>query len=357
MPLIPAPIIGVSCEKIEQGFDSIKDALRAIKSARAIPAIRVVLELEKDPADYFDIVRELHGTTPDTRLAYVMAEIADSFFLWKFNKEHEGHPEHMDLKKRLKSYLDKLGEFVDVWEIGNEVNGEWAGWREDPATGFKDWEKEGMNQMRHSVASSTLDMYRMVTTHPKGESASTALTLYFYMKRYPDCLPNTLDTKDGKKFTVNGNDYDFETWLNDTALLKPEKNFSPDYVLLSVYEDECRDDDCRDQQVSVSDWVEIFKVVQGHFKNAQVGFGETGSHCARCDGTLIPRHQEDCIKMQKANINQHYGDVHLGIIKKIEEGERLNYIGGYFNWYFHDDMVQPGSKPLKALTDSIRRWP
>ena len=48
-----------------------------------------------------------------------MGEILDSFFVKNISTAAYG--------TRTTEYLNTLGDNVDIWEIGNEINGEWLG--------------------------------------------------------------------------------------------------------------------------------------------------------------------------------------------------------------------------------------
>lgn len=85
-----------------------------------------------------------------------------------------------------------------------------------------------------------------------------------------------------------------------------------DYVWISYYED-----DCNNLQ---PDWPQVFQKLATMFPNAKIGFGEVGSIHADKKADYINRYYN-------MNINHP------------------NYVGGYFWWYFSQDMV-PMTKPL-----------
>ena len=339
MSKIPAQIVGVTSENVKKNIDRIEQTLRSIAKFRR-PTIRIVFNLELNPqTEYLGALRRLHGTSDETRIAYVVGEIADSFFLWRFNDQHKGDPSHLDLMSRLDLYLETLGDFVDVWEIGNEVNGEWSGWKEiDDCDGktTHDWTADGMGKMRATVARQTYEIFQRVKSHPKTKLSDTLLTLYFYTSKNKDCWPDTLKAPDCSSFDVNGEDYEMLKWLNDHDLKPPR--FAPEYVLLSVYED-----DCNNIVPSIKDWLDIFRQVQGAFRHAKIGFGETGSHCYD--------KSKPCSNQQVENITKHYGELHATLTLSLSD-----YVGGYFHWFFDSDMLKPNSMPLQALIDAIRLW-
>ena len=174
--------------------------------------------------------------------------------------------------------MNTLGDNVDIWEIGNEINGEWLG---DTAT----------------VVAKMNSAYNLV----KAKGKTTALTLYYN----EGCWKN----KSNEMFK----------WA--------EKNISAtmkeglDYVFISYYED-----DCNNLQ---PDWPQVFQKLGKLFPKSKIGFGEVGTKNA---------------DHKKAFINRYYN-------MKIKHP---NFVGGYFWWYFIQDMV-PSTKPLwKTLNSTIQ---
>jgi hypothetical protein len=177
----------------------------------------------------------------------------------------------------VKDYVSTLKGHVDLWEIGNEVNGEWLGKSED-------------------VVQKITSAYQQVNMI----QGKTALTLYFNQ----DCWEKA--------------DHEMFTW---TAKYVPEyiKN-DLDYVLISYYEDDCNG--------LVPDWDPVFDRLGKMFPNSKLGFGEIG--------TLK--------KNKKASLIQRYYGMNL---------EHPRFIGGYFWWYFYQDMIPSSSPLLKTLNDSL----
>ena len=103
-----------------------------------------------------------------------------------------------------------------------------------------------------------------------------------------------------------------------------EKNVSSamkqglDYVWVSYYED-----DCNNLQPN---WKTVFDKLSVMFPNSKIGFGEVG--------TINLNKKEEYI-------NRYYN---MNITAK-------NYVGGYFWWYFMQDMV-PNTKPLWNVLNS-----
>jgi hypothetical protein len=97
-----------------------------------------------------------------------------------------------------------------------------------------------------------------------------------------------------------------------------------DYVLVSYYEDDC--DGRR------PNWQPVFDRLAAMFPNSQVGFGEIGT-----DG-------DETEEEKAAYIQRYYG---LQI-------DNPQYIGGYFYWWFSEDMV-PVTRYLWSVLNTA--WP
>jgi hypothetical protein len=362
---IPSPIIGVTSDDVVSNLKNQKKALQLI-GAKGMPTIRIVLELWQDPKLYLEAVKTLHGVEGRPRIAYVMCEVADSDYLWRFNDEHKDNEEHSDLLARLHLFLDVLGDYVDAWEVGNEVNGEWAGWKGENGCekGERDYVEARMAAVRQAIGHQIVDVYKAVKTHPKSANADTVLTLYFYTNMNKQCWPDRLMSRDCDEFHVRGEDYEMLNWLGANLYTHPDAvDFHPTHVLLSVYEDDCRDDDCNDLDLSPAMWVEIFEEIQGAFQDSLVGFGEVGTHCRDCKNKKLPRNGRECVELQRANVRKHYSELHHNIGDMIKkDGRKINYAGGYFYWFFTTDMVKkrrtdPDRKPaLEELLVALDGW-
>ena len=190
-----------------------------------------------------------------------MGELLDSFYVKSYSTAA--------YSARTTEYLNTLGDTVDIWEIGNEINGEWLG---DTPT----------------VVAKMTSAYDLV----KARGKKTALTLYYN----EECWAN----KSNEMFT----------WAQKNISTSMKQGL--DYVWISYYED-----DCNDLQ---PDWPQVFEKLGAMFPNSKIGFGEVGTKYA---------------DRKASYINRYYN-------MKISHP---NYVGGYFWWYFFQDMV-PSSKSL-----------
>lgn len=93
-----------------------------------------------------------------------------------------------------------------------------------------------------------------------------------------------------------------------------------DYVFVSYYED-----DCNDLQPN---WPVVFRRLAAMFPDSMLGFGEIGTKF---------------VERKEKYINRYYTMI-------INE---KNYVGGYFWWYFNDDMVPKTTHLWSVLNNAI----
>lgn len=94
------------------------------------------------------------------------------------------------------------------------------------------------------------------------------------------------------------------TWAAANIPLRMQQGL--DYVLISYFEDDCNG--------AQPNWQAVFTKLHGMFPNSKIGFGEVGT-------VNDPR---------KASYINRYYSMHIDV---------PNYVGGYFWWYFKEDMV------------------
>lgn len=133
------------------------------------------------------------------------------------------------VQKRVLDYITNLNLWVSIWEIGNEVNGNWLG--DSP-----------------SVVAKIEAMYDSTKMSVK---AKTALTLYY------------------GKIPVPGTDM-FE-WIDQYLPVGHRMRTGLDYVLVSYYEDQNNG-----YQLTCADIDYIFSGLSNRFPNSKLGFGECG---------------------------------------------------------------------------------
>jgi hypothetical protein len=251
---IPAPVLGVT-------LDDVSDLPAILSSLARLPrkpTVRVVFDAGVPAARYKDAVRTLHAK------AFVMGELLDSSAMKSVGLE--------DYRSRAGEYLSALGADVDVWEVGNELNGEWLG------------------ADAESKAAAAFDAV-------KAAGGRTALTLFYN--------EGCWEKPENEMFR----------W---TAERVPRRlRDGVDYALLSWYEDECHG--------LRPDWTKVFARLGALFPRAGLGFGEIGTKKESGKAAMIRR---------------FYG----------MRPPSPRFVGGYFWWFFKEDMVPEDAPLLKDIS-------
>jgi hypothetical protein len=214
-------IYGVTVDDIAP-LTSIVDSLSKLPHK---PTARIVFDEGQAPSYYTDAVAKIGG------VAFVMGEILDSQFVKDVTID--------GYTKRATQYLDALGGKVDIWEIGNEINGEWLGTTSDVV----------------AKAKSAFDL-------AKGRGYKTALTLYWNASCYSKA------------------DHEMFAWT--AANIPASMKSGLDYVLVSYYDDDCPG--------TKPDWSAVFSKLAMMFPTAKLGIGECGTTNAAAKTEFINRY-------------------------------------------------------------------
>ncbi|CAH0443763.1 hypothetical protein LMG10661_00442 [Ralstonia syzygii subsp. syzygii] len=117
------------------------------------PTVRVVFDPGTTAADYYPALVKLHA------VAYVMGEVMDSYYF----------PTDLSTyTARTQELVGTLKNVVDVWEIANEINGEWL--RTDP---------NGPTSVATSEETDIGNMVAAAYDIVKANGGLTAVTLYY----------------------------------------------------------------------------------------------------------------------------------------------------------------------------------
>lgn len=212
---IPSPILGITLDDVS----NLPAILQSLQSLARKPTVRIVLDEGVSAQDY------LAAVTAISNVAYVMGEQLDSQFVSTLSI-----PAYA---ARVTNQLETLGPVVDLWEIGNEVNGEWLGTTAD-------------------VVAKIHDAYLQT----KARQYQTALTLYY-----------NGEDDDGARSCWSDRGHQMFVWAE--ANIPTDMRVGLDYVMISYYED-----DCNGLQ---PDWTSVFKRLARLFPNSKIGFGEVGT--------------------------------------------------------------------------------
>ncbi|MEY4630191.1 MAG: hypothetical protein RIQ81_311 [Pseudomonadota bacterium] len=240
------------------------DVADLIDSTSSLPR-KVVTRIVFDP--WIDASEYLPGTTAIYRAGYVMGELLDSFSMKEYSRTQ--------YVRRAHEYLHRLGNVVDIWEVGSEVNGEWLG----PTS---------------SVAGKIAGAFDVF----KQAGKVTALTLYYNAGCSAPC-------------------HEMFAWANTN--LPPRMKTGLDYVWVSYYEDDCLG--------LLPDWQAVFTRLRSMFPNSKLGIGEMG--------TTDPTAKQEMLA-------RYYNLSRPGTITVP------GFVGGYFYWFYRQDMV-PKTNPLWAF--------
>lgn len=199
---------GVTVDNIQDSqliFDSLKRMPKR-------PTVRVVFDEGMNP-DYYRSAVTLFGSAAD-----LMGEPIDSVQTKNLSTSQ--------YRSRMALYMANLKDVVGLWEIGNEVNGDWCG---DSKT----------------VAAKVTGAYQ----EAKSRNLKTALTLF---QSAEDAYRNT--------------DRDLVTWSQ--KYLSAATRDGIDYVLISFYP--------LNERGVHPNWNTIFSNLASLYPNAKLGFGELG---------------------------------------------------------------------------------
>lgn len=229
---LPDPLYGVS-------VDDVADVGKIVDSSKNLSKIsttRIVFDGGIPPSYYKDAISKIQP------VSYIMGEIIDSSEL-KDTSIQEYH-------NRTANYLSAFGDKVDLWEVGNEVNGNWTGPYQD-------------------VSAKIYDAYKQVEMAGK----RSGLTLW-----YNDQCGNGQDELDPIAFSEQFVPQDMRNGL--------------DYVLVSYYETECNN--IRPTQETFTTFYNKLREI---YPNSRLGFGEIG----------FPDHVGENLEEAKSMIDYYYG--------------------------------------------------
>lgn len=254
-------IYGVTVDEIT----NLRQIVASLAHLPRRPMVRIPFDPGMEPADYAQAVGEIG------RVAGIMAEPVDS-------SEVTGYTTAQYIA-RFDTYLKAFPGKIAIWEIGNEVNGDWLG---------------PLSVVRRDVEGA----YAAV----RKAGGRTALTLSYE----PDCGD------------------DMFAWA--ARNIPPAVRDDLDYVLVSYYAE-----DCDGTQPSTAQWTAVFRRLRTLFPRAKLGFGETGTS------------HGDPVACELATLSRYY---RLRI-------DVPGYIGGYFWWYYAENMVPYQHNTLWAGLASI----
>jgi hypothetical protein len=208
---LPLVLFGVTADDVSP----LGQLVAGARHLARVPVTRLYFDAALGPSAYAAAVRALRP------VSYLMGELLDS--------SDAASMSTAAYARRVSAYLSALGSQVDIWEVGNEVNGNWAG--PYPA-----------------VAAKLTAGYRLVAAR----HLRSALTLYYNVGCGDG--PGELDPLAFSRRYV-------------PAAVRDGLG----YVFLSYYEDQCGG-----RRPAVGTWTSYFKALHALYPRARLGFGEVG---------------------------------------------------------------------------------
>lgn len=208
---VPDPLYGVTVDNVA----NISGIVESLSHFTHKPTTRIVFDGGTQPSDYQQAITQIQP------VSYILGMLADSTAIKSYSAAAYA--------QRARDFLAAFGNQVDIWEVGNEINGEWLG---------------------TDVPNKMINAYNVI----KQAGKRTELTLYY----------NGLD--DNNNCYSNKNNLMFR-WAQ--ANIPDSMKQGLDYVLISFYEQDC-------PGVS-KDWTTVFTQLHQMFPNSRIGFGENGT--------------------------------------------------------------------------------
>jgi len=262
------PVYGVTLDDLTK-LDAI---IASLQNLPYRPTVRVVFDPGTPASDYYAPLLRLHS------VAYVMGEIYDSYYFPTTLSTYQA---------RTQELVSQLKNTVDVWEIANEINGEWL--RNNPS---------GTNSVVNSQEQQIGQMVAAANTIVKSNGGKTAITLYYN------------DDSKGTNCWEKPQDY-WKTWPMN--FLSSTVRQQADYALFSYYPYQ----DCPGLSPS---WKNDFAALESIFPNAKVGFGEIGTSDISAPASV----QQNLIKTYYPMVNTMNDP---------------RFIGGFFWWNYVEQML------------------
>ncbi len=385
-------------QQIENIITEIKKIKNAQQSKKAL-TVRIVLPVGCENGGDCDPTEPIITNKLDNKyvllmqqisqqgIAKIMAEVIDS--------DIESSTKCVvvtDVLKSANKYLDrvkkmyaKIGKYVDIWEIGNEANGDWVG---------GSVEGDAKNKIRRKIVVAQIKAAYDFLTQKKLENINsnqlknenekvpqTAITYYFSgVEENRHCYENKNDALLG---WLNAEGEHFKD-VNGKVITFPNL----DYVLISYYpEDNFYLPKGAKESIpivlSAQDWVNVFAVIKENFgAEISYGLGEVGAqcyyskknmNCGDCKVLLLDYDTQEknpcdvydkkgeviearncpcCYCAQVKVVTNYYQELDNEILMALKNDNRFlnshRFIGGYFNWYYSADVVNKTAKGNEA---------
>jgi hypothetical protein len=208
---LPRVLYGVTAD----GVGRLRELVASARHLPEMPTTRIYFRVSEPPRYYATAVRRLRP------VSYLMGELLDS--------SDERHISVAAYRHRVKSYLAAFRNEIDLWEIGNEVNGNWTGH-------YRTVEKKLTAAYREVIGVKRRAALTLYYNAGCGDGAAELSPLAFSRRYVPRAVRNGLT-----------------------------------HVFLSYYEESCHG-----IRPSARAWRNYFRKLHTLYPHALLGFGEIG---------------------------------------------------------------------------------
>ncbi|MGD0379718.1 MAG: hypothetical protein ABSC30_07010 [Acidimicrobiales bacterium] len=268
------PLYGVTIDNIGQ----IKTIVSAESRLPNRPTTRVYFDVS-EPASYYRV-----GVSDVASVSNVMGELLDSSDATRITTSA--------FQTRVESFLSTLGSAVTIWEVGNEVNGNWTGPYSDGSAKLT----EAYADVAAQGATAALTLYANEFGPDNCGDGVSELTPAQYSEQY---VPTSV--RDGLA-----------------------------YVFESYYPTQCQNTYPSNTQVAAE-----MRELHALYPNALLGFGETGLPHPATRRTLATAER----------VMSWAYDLNPGL---------PYYVGGYFWWYARQDAFRHKKLLASQLAAAFR---
>ena len=279
---VKAPIYGVTLDNVS----NLSGITASLSKLPYRPTVRIVIDPGMSAQSYYPAVVKLR------QYANIMIEIMDSYYFPTTLSAYTA---------RTQELVSVLGANVDIWEIANEINGEWLRKNPNGTLSTVTKQEQQIGQMVDAA-------YQIV----KAAGGKVAVTMFYNQdSKGNNCWAKTVD--------------DWHTW--PTNFLSATTRAGTDYAFFSYYP-------YQDCPGLYPNWPQDFAKLEAMFPNAKVGFGEIGT-----SSTSAPW------SVQSGLLASYYPMVNTTIDPK--------FIGGVFWWNYAEQMVPYTTKYWQLLYQTL----
>jgi hypothetical protein len=317
----------------QNGYYSPYSTAAAISSINAMAkpiSVQVVFDLAQTASHYTTPLSNLHSATNIGKILGMLWDSTDA-----------GNTTIMNNTANLQSWVHGFTgtdqSTVDIWEVGNEVNGNWlcGGGGQTACSPYTIMDKieDSYSQVKTDLPSAKTALIFFYEGEP-----SSAAACYDSSNNCPDnnnCIATSNTGND--MFNWIKTNFDLTQAPNQRPAASESVRLGVNYVLISWYPDGCPGE--------TPNWAKTFQDLSAIFPNAYVGFGELGTGNEYCDlqsGQTSGGGADTCTG-EENEINNYYPSTKF---KAGAGGIPSNYVGGYFWWYGAQELVEDSASPI-----------